>query len=88
MSETGEKLTGANEARSATYAAILVDSTGHALRIEKILKQHGVANKLIPTPRQLSSDCGVCVRVQQQDVERIRTLLDEQRAGYQAIEPI
>lgn len=88
MSEARGKPTGANAPQSAAYAAILVDSTGHALRIEKILKQHGLANKLIPTPRQLSSDCGVCVRVQQQDVERIRTLLDEQRAGYQAIEPI
>ncbi|MBN1265465.1 MAG: DUF3343 domain-containing protein, partial [Anaerolineales bacterium] len=38
-------------------------STSHALRIEELLKQQGIPNKLIPVPRHIGSDCGVCVRV-------------------------
>lgn len=45
------------------YSVILLPSTSHALRAEKILRAAGVECKLIPVPRHLSSDCGVCVRI-------------------------
>jgi len=44
------------------YAVILVYSTSHALRAEQVLQQAGIGCRLIPVPRHLSSDCGVCVR--------------------------
>jgi hypothetical protein len=59
---------------SDAYAVLLVDSTSHAVRIEKILAQAGIACRLIPVPRQLSSDCGVCVRVQQDDAAAAQEL--------------
>jgi hypothetical protein len=46
------------------YAVILFPSVSHALMAEKILKEQGIAHKLIPVPRQISSDCGVCLRVE------------------------
>lgn len=46
-----------------SYAVILVYSTSHAMRIEKLLAEQGVACKMIPVPRQISSDCGVCIRI-------------------------
>ncbi len=51
------------------YAVILVYSTSHAMRIEKLLAERGIACKMIPVPRQISSDCGVCVRVVRDDKE-------------------
>lgn len=59
------------------YAVILVDSTSLAMRIEKILKMEGLPYKLIPVPRHLSSDCGICVRIYKQDSEAIKALLTE-----------
>jgi bacterioferritin-associated ferredoxin len=53
----------------AEYAVILVHSTSHAMRVEKVLHAAGLACKLIPVPRQISSDCGVCIRVRNQDLE-------------------
>ena len=47
----------------ADYAVILVYSTSHAMRIEKLLADRGIGCKLIPVPRQISSDCGVCIRI-------------------------
>lgn len=44
------------------YYVILFDSVHHALRSEKILKGMGISHKLIPVPRHISSDCGVCLR--------------------------
>jgi hypothetical protein len=44
------------------YHVILFDSVHHALRSEKILKEIGIPHKLIPVPRHISSDCGICLR--------------------------
>lgn len=60
---------------SKAYTVILVYSTSHALKIEKAFRQTGIASKLIPVPRHLSSDCGVCVRISQYDRKRAETLV-------------
>ena len=73
---------------SVAYAVILVDSTSHALRIEKLLVNRGLTCKLIPVPRHLSSDCGVCVRIHKQDMEGARLLLIEHQVSSLAIEAI
>jgi hypothetical protein len=46
---------------------ILFHGSAHALRAEKVLQEGGIAAKLIPVPRQLSSDCGVCLRLSATD---------------------
>jgi hypothetical protein len=51
---------------SEAYAVILVPSTSYAIQIERLLQGSGIPCKLIPVPRQLSSDCGVCVRIDRQ----------------------
>ena len=51
------------------FAVILLHATSHALRAEKLLKKKGIGVRLIPVPRHISSDCGVCVRVLQDDTE-------------------
>lgn len=45
------------------YALFLFPSVSYALKAEKILKEQGMAHKLIPVPRHIGSDCGVCLRV-------------------------
>jgi hypothetical protein len=57
------------------HTVILVYSTSHAVRIEKLLKKEGLDCKLIPVPRQISSDCGVCVRIAQTGTEAARAVL-------------
>ncbi|HOK07313.1 MAG TPA: DUF3343 domain-containing protein [Syntrophales bacterium] len=46
------------------HVVFLFPSVSHALKAEKILKEAGVTHKLIPVPRHISSDCGVCLRVE------------------------
>ncbi|NLF49998.1 MAG: DUF3343 domain-containing protein [Leptolinea sp.] len=70
------------------YSVILVDSTSHAMRIEKILGTYGLGCKMIPVPRHLSSDCGVCVRISSDDVENVRTILENQQITIQKIEAL
>jgi hypothetical protein len=70
------------------YAVILVASTSHALRIEKILEKAEIPCKLIPVPRQLSSDCGSCVRILQSDKEQTLRELETAKVGIEGVHDI
>jgi len=49
--------------KTPQYAVFLFPSVGHVLKAEKILIAAGIAHKLIPVPRRISSDCGVCLQI-------------------------
>jgi hypothetical protein len=67
------------------YSVVLFHSTTGALQAEKRLKGKGIATKLIPVPRQLSSDCGVCLRFEQKDEPEVKSVLEEERIEIQGI---
>jgi len=47
-------------------------ATYSVLKAEKILKRLGLKVKMIPVPRQISSNCGISIRFECRDLERIR----------------
>jgi hypothetical protein len=57
------------------FVVLLFNSVSHAMMAEKILKKEGVPHKLIPVPRHISSDCGVCLRIESEHEEKVRSLL-------------
>jgi hypothetical protein len=67
------------------YAVILVYSTSYALRVEKVLAKAGMSCKLIPVPRHLSSDCGVCVRIERADQQAVLQALQAARVELEGI---
>lgn len=58
------------------YCVALFNSTSGAIRGEKLAKEAGLSVKLIPVPRHLSSDCGVCLRCESKDALALRALLE------------
>jgi hypothetical protein len=70
------------------YAVILVQSTGHAIRAEKVLNMANVPCKLIPVPRQISSNCGVCVRVERTDVDAAQAALEKNNVDFESMHEI
>jgi len=51
--------------RSApSYRLYLVPSASHAIKGESVLIRAGIPCALIPVPRTISSQCGVCLRVE------------------------
>jgi hypothetical protein len=44
------------------YSVILFKAVSYVLKAEKILKKEGLPHKLIPVPKNISSDCGICLR--------------------------
>jgi len=70
------------------YAVVLVDSTSHAMRIEKLLISRGLGCKLIPVPRHLSSACGICGRIKASDAPAIYKLLRSNQVRINSIEEL
>jgi hypothetical protein len=55
------------------------------MRIEKLLGKRGIICKMIPVPRQISSDCGVCIRITGAQVEAARETIEKARIEIQGI---
>jgi hypothetical protein len=60
------------------YGVVLFYSTSLAIRAERVCQRAGFEVKLIPTPRQISSDCGTALRFSWTDAEGVRAALDGQ----------
>jgi hypothetical protein len=69
-----------------TTRVALFYSMHYALRAEKVAGEAGLTVKLIPIPRHLSSDCGVCLRHLAAQSERLQELLAERGIEYDRIE--
>jgi hypothetical protein len=41
---------------------VLFSSIHDVLKAEKVLKEQSVEGEVVPVPRALSSDCGVCIK--------------------------
>jgi len=61
------------------YGVVLFHTTSSALRAEKVAQRAGLTVKLIPTPREFSSDCGMALRFLWAQVEPLRAALDAAR---------
>ena len=71
-----------------THVVVLVENSSHAIKVKKVLVEHGIDAKLIPTPRSVSSDCGSSVRIREKDWLEAKKALDENEAVYSQIVPI
>ncbi len=59
-----------------SYCVVLFKSVSHAMRAEKILKNKKIPFKIIPVPKSISSDCGVCIRFTPEHREAIEAVLN------------
>ena len=67
------------------YSVVLFHSTSHAIRAEKVLEEAGFRIKMIPTPRQLSSDCGMALRFDRAEEEPVVATLGENKVPVNGI---
>ena len=63
-------------------------STSAAIRAEKVARSAGCIVKLIPMPRHLSADCGTALRIQSEDLSKIRELFAGSKVQFTEIFPL
>lgn len=61
------------------------DSIHHVLAAERVFRQHSLWCDLVPTPRQVSSDCGMVIEFREADAPATRAVLTDPRVRCQAI---
>ncbi|MGD8718105.1 MAG: DUF3343 domain-containing protein [Candidatus Zixiibacteriota bacterium] len=66
----------------SAYGVVLFFTTSSAMRGEKVTRAAGLDVKLVPTPRELSSDCGISLRFARADAEEVRRCLDDKGVEY------
>jgi hypothetical protein len=72
-------------AETSVFGVILFHTNSSALRAEKVLLKGGLTGKLIPTPREFSSDCGIALRFIWKDESQARTLLNSANVEISSI---
>ena len=61
---------------------ILFHSSNHAIWAVSVLKAAGITTRLIPTPKQLSSECGHAVTLAAQDHEPAMSALTTRNVPF------
>ena len=67
------------------FGVALFHSTQSAIRAEKALKEAGLEVKMIPTPRHLSSDCGLALRFLWAQVAEVEATLSRHNVELASI---
>lgn len=75
-------------APASEFGVILVPSTSAALRGEKVLLRAGLQVKLIPVPREISSNCGISIRFAWPERDQVEIAMAESKVPIDSIHPL
>ncbi|MGL4392990.1 MAG: DUF3343 domain-containing protein [Fusobacteriaceae bacterium] len=60
-----------------TFLLLAADSTHLVMKAENIFVQCGIVCRIIPLPPQLKASCGLSIKAELQDFERIKKIMGE-----------
>ncbi len=60
-------------------------SVHHALKAERLLKKKDIEIRVINTPRHVSSDCGICLRFDDENEKQVVGSFQEGHVEYAGI---
>ena len=66
---------------------MLFKAVSYALKAEKILKKEGLPHKLIPVPKHISSDCGICLMIHVDVKDKIVAALTD-KIDIESVRPL
>ncbi len=70
------------------YGVVLFHTASMVMRAEKALVRNGLRVKMIPTPREFSSDCGTALRFEWSEAARVRELLEQAGVEIASVHPM
>lgn len=57
------------------FYVISFNSTHHAIKAEKLLKEHNLNIRMMPTPREITASCGLSIRFEVVDLEEVEDII-------------
>ncbi len=67
------------------YGVVLFHTTSAVMQAEKAIFKAGIAIKLVPTPREFSSDCGISIRFDRAVLKNIESILIDSGIEFDTI---
>ncbi|MCX7883480.1 MAG: DUF3343 domain-containing protein [Caloramator sp.] len=67
------------------YCLITFESVNFAMQAESVLKNEGIYHQVIPTPREITLSCGLSIRFNVDNVEKIKTFVDNKKINIKKI---
>lgn len=64
---------------------VAFNSTHHAIRTDKVLNEKDIKVTTLPTPREISSSCGISVRFLKEDMNTVVETLEENEILYHGV---
>lgn len=60
-----------------TMYIVAFNSTHNAIKTEKLLQKDDIKATTLPTPREISASCGISIKFEKEDLERVKNILSE-----------
>ena len=67
------------------FFVISFNSTHHAIKGEKLFKEHNLNIKMMPTPREITASCGLSIRFEEEDLEEVQSTIDSSDLSIKGI---
>lgn len=67
---------------------VLFENHENGLKLHKILKENNLYAQISPTPRTLSKCCGISLIIKREDIDEVKTLVDESEVEILGIESV
>lgn len=67
------------------FYVVSFDSTHHAIKGEKLLKEHNLNIRMMPTPREITASCGLSIRFEEIELEEVKSIIDESGLSIKGI---
>ncbi len=67
------------------YNYMTFKSVSYAMKVESALKKYDIQYKIIPVPRSISSSCGLCIRFFGDDIDRLKSIIEDNSLIYEKI---
>lgn len=58
------------------YAVVVFRSTRDAIKADKICRTNQLKAKVVPVPKHISSECGMCLKIEREDKVLAANLLE------------
>ncbi|MDO4540561.1 MAG: DUF3343 domain-containing protein [Syntrophomonadaceae bacterium] len=71
--------------KAKDYCVFTFVSTAHAFKAERVLKMEALEHIMIPTPREISTSCGLSIKLFPQDRERYQQLMAEKDVSLERV---
>lgn len=61
------------------------NSTHHAIRTDKLIGENNIKAVTLPTPREITASCGISIRFNYENLQKIKEILIENNVEYRGI---